>query len=1423
MFNKLKIRTKILIVLSSVAILAAGINGYVSYDTATASLKVESFNKLTAVREMKANQIEDYFQHVIDQVLSFSEDQTVINAMIEFKKGYHSIASELNITDSKMDELESRLKDFYRTIYLLRLNRNLYQNASVEDYWPSSREARLLQELYFTSRSDSDESARVEKQADTSCTYRKVHEEYHPVLYRYMEELGCYDIFLVDHKTGHIVYTVSKEADYGTSLIDGPYHTTNLAEVCQAAQAATRKNFFKIVDFSPYPPSYNAFASFIASPIYNGDQQVGVLIFQIPTDRINDIMTNKQEWAKVGRGKSGEAYIVGEDYTLRNQSRFLIEDRANYFTLIQKIGTPAETIEKIRNFNSTIGLQQVQTEGTEAALRGETGTGIFPDYRGVPVFSSYKPLDIPDMKWAIMSEVDKAEALAPVYTLRKRLLLLFVGLIVVIVTVAIFFSKTITRPLHDLQEHAKELAKGNMSVDIETGGSDEIGDLARSFVVMQDSVKQLVGDLRAYGEQLEDRIAERTAELEKANERSRLLLESTREGIFGVDTQGVVTFINSAAAELLGYEQNDVLGQEVHSLIHHSHGDGSPYPVDQCPMNHAFTAGKAGYVNDEVLWHKEGKCFDVEYTSVPMKKNGEIVGAVVVFRDITERKKAEEELRNLSSAVTQSPSTVVITDVKGNIEYVNPKFTQVTGYTYEEAMGQNPRVLKSESLPPEFYRDLWDTISSGNEWRGEFCNRKKNGEIYWEMASISPIRNAAGEITHYVAVKEDVTERKQMEESLRASEERFDLTVRGSGDGLWDHNPATGELWYAERFRELLGYSGEEEYPNVVESWSDGLHPDDKKATLDAFAAHLERDVPYDVEYRLKTKSGEYRWFRARGISLRDENGRSYRAAGSITDLTDQKQAEEEIHLAREAAEEANRTKSKFLANMSHELRTPMNAIIGYSEMLMEEAEDLEQEEFVPDLKKIHGAGKHLLALINDILDLSKIEAGKMDLFLEEFNIEHMLDEINSTVDTLVKKKNNQFVLDYTRPLGDMHTDLTKVRQSLFNLISNAAKFTENGTVTLSVKREFVDNQDWIEFRVSDTGIGIAEDKLGILFEEFTQADDSTTRNFGGTGLGLAITKRFCEMMGGTISVESQLGKGSTFIICLPLAVSSSAEKEDISEVLTEEATSSPAELSSESSTVEAAANLILVIDDDPNMLDMMTKFLKKEEYQVVTASSGDEGLRLAKELHPAAITLDVLMPQVDGWKVLKTLKSDPETRNIPVIMLTVVGDKSMGLSLGATECLSKPIDRDHLFQILNRCCPSKSGKPILVVEDDTTMRELLSRTLVKEGWKVREAANGKVALEQVRREVPGMILLDLLMPVMDGFTFLRELRKESNWRDIPVLVITSKDITREEKQLLEERVVTILQKGAYKREELLEQVNSAIKQFIPQEDHKQN
>ncbi|HLK65280.1 MAG TPA: response regulator [Bryobacteraceae bacterium] len=514
----------------------------------------------------------------------------------------------------------------------------------------------------------------------------------------------------------------------------------------------------------------------------------------------------------------------------------------------------------------------------------------------------------------------------------------------------------------------------------------------------------------------------------------------------------------------------------------------------------------------------------------------------------------------------------------------------------------------------------------------------------------------------------------------------------------------------------------------------------------------------------------------------------------------------QELQVLMEAAETANQAKSQFLANMSHELRTPMNAIIGYSEMLTEEAQDLGQEDFIPDLNKINAAGKHLLALINDILDLSKIEAGKMDLYLEAFSVHDMVRDVVTTMQPLIDKNANQLVVDVAPEIAAIRADLTKVRQGLFNLLSNASKFTKGGKIELRVRSEQVGSRSWVAFHVKDSGIGMTQEQAGKVFEAFTQADASTTRKYGGTGLGLTITRKFCELMGGNITVESELGKGTTFTIRIPVEVRDPKTAETM--VLVDEATPAPAPATKKS------AGCVLIIDDDPTVRELMQSFLGKEGYRVECATGGEEGLKRAHELHPDVITLDVAMPRMDGWSVLSALKADPGLHDIPVIMLTMVDNKSMGYALGAAEYMMKPINRERLISVIRKYGSKHGQVPVLVVEDDPDTRYILKNTLEKDGWQVQTAANGRIALEMAASKLPGLVLLDLMMPEMDGFTFIDEFRRVPEGRRIPVIVLTAKDLTADDRRRLNGYVQSVVKKGS-NTESLLGELRDLVAQSI--------
>jgi GAF domain-containing protein/CheY-like chemotaxis protein len=485
--------------------------------------------------------------------------------------------------------------------------------------------------------------------------------------------------------------------------------------------------------------------------------------------------------------------------------------------------------------------------------------------------------------------------------------------------------------------------------------------------------------------------------------------------------------------------------------------------------------------------------------------------------------------------------------------------------------------------------------------------------------------------------------------------------------------------------------------------------------------------------------------------------------------------------------EEASRHKSQFLASMSHELRTPLNAIIGLTEMMVTNAPRFGTEKALEPLNRVHRAGTHLLGLINQVLDLSKIEAGKLELNPTVVNLAPLIDEVVGTARQLAEQNKNTLVVEAPETLGALTVDPMRLRQILFNLLSNACKFTKQGEVMLRV-RKIADGRDWIEFAVADTGIGMTAEQQAKLFEEFAQAESSTAQHYGGTGLGLAIARKLARMMGGDVTVTSEPGKGSVFTVRLPGSGAARAAS------ASEEARPQDGEC-------------VLVIDDDATARELITEHLKAEGFSVTTAAGGLEGLKLAKELRPIAITLDVMMPDLDGWSVLAALRQDSELAEIPVIMVSILDEQRRAASLGAAGYLTKPIERERLTRMIGRFRVPARATRILLVDDDADARERLRGWLDGGQWAVREAANGREALAHVQADKPDVILLDLMMPEMDGFAVVAALQKEPRWSDIPVIVVTARDLDAEDRRRLNSGVQSVLVKETFRPGELVERI----------------
>jgi PAS domain S-box-containing protein len=707
--------------------------------------------------------------------------------------------------------------------------------------------------------------------------------------------------------------------------------------------------------------------------------------------------------------------------------------------------------------------------------------------------------------------------------------------------------------------------------------------------------------------------------------------------------------------------------------------------------------------------------------------HGELL--VLAMEDVTARKRAEEALLKagaLQSAIFNSANfSSIATDEKGVIQIFNVGAERMLGYTAAEVMNKitpadisDPQevIARAKALSAELgtritpgFEALVFKASRGIEDIYELTYIRKDDSRFPAIVSVTALRDEQGEIIGYLLIGTDNTARKQVEAERmlldqRVRDQQFYTRslIESNIDALITTDPRGIITDVNKQMEALTGCTRDE----LIGAPFKDYFTDPERAEA-AIKLVLGESKVTDYELTARARDGKETVVSYNATTFHDRDRRLQGVFAAARDVTERKRYEQSL-------EQANRAKSVFLANISHELRTPLNAILGYSEMLQEEAVERKLDEFGADLRKINGAGKHLLALINNILDLSKIEAGKMEMFLETFDVARMIDEVASTIRPMVKENANTLHIECAPDLGAMHADQIKVRQGLFNLLSNAAKFTHDGNITLNAGREIMDGSEWIVFRVADTGIGLSPEQIVKLFQDFTQADPSTTRKFGGTGLGLALTRRFCQIMGGDVTVHSLPGKGSVFTIKLP-AVVSEVKPEAAAEIAGAQVVGASPD-GDGTERFASTESCVLVIDDDPVQRDLLDRFLSKEGFCVRTAAGGDAGLRLARQLRPVAITLDVMMPDMDGWSVLAALKADAALCDIPVIMLTMVDDPERGFTLGAADYATKPVDRARLSHILKKYTCPHPPCPVLMVEDDPATRELTRAILEKEG-----------------------------------------------------------------------------------------------------------
>jgi two-component system, sensor histidine kinase and response regulator len=910
----------------------------------------------------------------------------------------------------------------------------------------------------------------------------------------------------------------------------------------------------------------------------------------------------------------------------------------------------------------------------------------------------------------------------------------------------------------------------------------------------------------------QDQLTKQREQLRESEERSRLILESSAEGIFGTDAQGYITFANPAACRMLGFSTEELIGKLSHPTFHQRRPDGTEYPKEKCPMFAAYTQGKHSRIDDEFLWRKDGSGFPVEYGATPMLKDGRIVGSVISFTDITKRKEAEERI---NAYFRCSSDGLLILSPESGFIHANQAAATIYGFDcIEDLLKCGPVELSPERQPDgrpsgeAALERITTAMRMTTPLRFDWIHKRQDDKEF--PCEITLIQIELGGKPVLLTSVRDITERKQAEAELQKRKDELqrtnflaDTALELTKAGYW-HVPLDGSGWYnsSERAARIFGDHPAPEYRYTLEHWAEHVQLGDEaaaKATAENFEAAATGKIPvYDATYAYKRPvDGRTVWIHAVGHVVKDSNNKPTDMYGVTQDITDFKLLEMELVEARQKAEEATAAKSMFLANMSHEIRTPMNAIIGMTHLALKTELAPKQRDY---LSKVKIAAGSLLGIINDILDFSKIEAGKLDIEEADFRFEDVLNNLSTVVAQKANEKGLEFLIAAQQEIpANLVGDPLRLAQILINLVNNAVKFTEHGEVVVSAEiEERSSSRVKLRFSVRDTGIGMTPEQTARLFQAFTQADTSTTRKFGGTGLGLSISKRLVEMMGGSIWVESSAGAGSTFFFTAWFGIgSASPERKRF--------------------IPDLAGIRVLVVDDNPQAREILRDALRGFALRAEAVSSGEEALRelvAADSNDPFALVLmDWHMPEMDGLQASRIIKRGGRLRNIPrIVIVTAFGREDIRTEaekIGVDGYLLKPVSPSLLYDTLMDLFATAEAEPngarisrneapahdasglrILVVEDNDMNQQIAQELFESAGADVTIAKHGGEAVRILREgpEIPAfdVVLMDLQMPEMDGYTATGLLRADKRFKNLPIIAMTAHALVEERQRCLD-------------------------------------